>query len=36
MDESEPLGGKIVIDETLCNECELCVEEYCGHASEMV
>ncbi len=36
MDENEPLGGKIVIDENLCNECELCVAECCGHAIEMV
>jgi len=35
-DENEPLGGKIVIDETLCTECEICVEECCGHAIEMV
>ena len=35
-DENEPLGGKIVVDEALCSECGLCVEECCGHAIEMV
>jgi Pyruvate/2-oxoacid:ferredoxin oxidoreductase delta subunit len=35
-DESERLGGKIVVDEALCNECGICVEECCGHAIEMV
>jgi Pyruvate/2-oxoacid:ferredoxin oxidoreductase delta subunit len=35
-DENEPLGGKIVVDEALCNECGLCVEECCGHAIFMV
>lgn len=35
-DDNEPLGGKIVIDEILCNECGICVEECCGHAIEMV
>ncbi len=34
-DEKEPLGGKIVIDETLCNECGICVEECCGSAIDM-
>ena len=24
-DENEPLGGKIIIDEKLCNECAQCV-----------
>jgi Pyruvate/2-oxoacid:ferredoxin oxidoreductase delta subunit len=31
-DEAEPLGGRIVIDETLCNGCGLCVTECCGLA----
>jgi Pyruvate/2-oxoacid:ferredoxin oxidoreductase delta subunit len=35
-DENEPLGGKIVVDQALCNECGLCVDECCGHAIEMV
>jgi len=35
-DENEPLGGKIIIDESLCTECGLCAEECCGHAIEMV
>jgi NAD-dependent dihydropyrimidine dehydrogenase PreA subunit len=35
-DENEPLGGKIVIDEALCNECGLCVQECCGNAIELV
>jgi ferredoxin len=35
-DENEPLGGKIVIDETLCNDCGLCVDACCGQAIEMV
>ena len=35
-DENEPLGGKIVVDEALCSECGLCVEECCGHAIEIV
>jgi Pyruvate/2-oxoacid:ferredoxin oxidoreductase delta subunit len=35
-DEHERLGGKIVIDEALCSECGICVEECCGDAIEMV
>jgi Pyruvate/2-oxoacid:ferredoxin oxidoreductase delta subunit len=35
-DKSEPLGGRIVIDEGLCNECGICVGECCGSAIEMV
>ena len=35
-DENEPLGGKIVIDQALCNECGQCVEDCCGQAIEMV
>jgi ferredoxin len=34
-DENEPLGGKIMIDEALCNECAQCVEACCGQAIEM-
>jgi len=26
------LGGRIVIDDELCNECGLCVTVCCGHA----
>ena len=36
VDENEPLGGKIVVNEALCSECGLCVEECCGLAIEMV
>jgi Pyruvate/2-oxoacid:ferredoxin oxidoreductase delta subunit len=35
-DENEPLGGKIVLDEALCSECGICVEECCGQAIEMM
>lgn len=34
-DESEPLGGKIVIDYDKCDGCGLCVAECCGAAVEM-
>ena len=34
-DENEPLGGMIVIDEALCNECGSCVEACCGQAIEL-
>ncbi len=34
-DENEPLGGKIVINEAVCNACGLCVEACCGNAIEM-
>ena len=34
-DEQEPLGGRIVIDYALCNDCGLCAAECCGHAIEM-
>ncbi len=33
-DENEPLGGKIVIDDALCNDCGLCIEACCGQAME--
>jgi Pyruvate/2-oxoacid:ferredoxin oxidoreductase delta subunit len=36
VDEEEPLGGKIIVDEALCNGCGLCVEECCGNAIDMV
>lgn len=35
VDENEPLGGKILVDQLLCNGCGLCVEGCCGHAIEM-
>ena len=35
-DVQEPLGGRIVIDEALCDGCGLCASECCGHAIEMV
>jgi len=35
-DENEPLGGKILIDESLCSGCGICAEECCGDAIEMV
>ena len=34
-DEHEPLGGKIVIDRALCNDCGICVDACCGSAIEM-
>lgn len=33
-DDAEPLGGRIWIDETRCNDCGVCVEACCGHAIE--
>jgi Pyruvate/2-oxoacid:ferredoxin oxidoreductase delta subunit len=35
-DENEPLGGKILFDDTRCDGCGDCVEACCGHAIEMV
>ena len=32
IDEAEPLGGKIRIDETRCNDCSACVDACCGQA----
>lgn len=34
-DESEPLGGKIVFDYELCDECGACEQACCGSAIEM-
>ncbi len=31
-DAQEPLGGKIVIDAALCNDCGACIEACCGQA----
>ena len=31
-DAQARLGGRIVIDELLCNECGLCLTECCGQA----
>ncbi len=31
-DEQEPLGGKIVIDAALCDDCGACIEACCGQA----
>lgn len=36
IDENEPLGGRIVIDSPLCNECAICILECCGNAIEKV
>jgi Pyruvate/2-oxoacid:ferredoxin oxidoreductase delta subunit len=36
LDASEPLGGKIMIDDAKCDGCGVCVEECCGYAIEMV
>ena len=35
-DENEPLGGKIIIDEALCDDCGVCVTECCGKAIEII
>jgi NAD-dependent dihydropyrimidine dehydrogenase PreA subunit len=35
VDENELMGGKIVVDESLCNECGICVEKCCGQAIEL-
>jgi Pyruvate/2-oxoacid:ferredoxin oxidoreductase delta subunit len=34
-DDNEPLGGRIVIDYTLCDECGICAVECCGEAIRM-
>jgi Pyruvate/2-oxoacid:ferredoxin oxidoreductase delta subunit len=34
-DEEEPLGGRIVIDYGLCDECGLCAAACCGQAIDM-
>lgn len=34
-DEEEPLGGRIVIDYLLCDECGLCATTCCGQAIDM-
>jgi ferredoxin len=34
-DDSEPLGGKIVIDDGRCNDCGACVAACCGQAIEL-
>jgi Pyruvate/2-oxoacid:ferredoxin oxidoreductase delta subunit len=34
-DDKERLGGKIVIDDVLCNDCGICVQECCGQTIEM-
>jgi Pyruvate/2-oxoacid:ferredoxin oxidoreductase delta subunit len=34
-DDNEPLGGRIVIDESLCSGCGQCAEACCGSAVEM-
>jgi formate hydrogenlyase subunit 6/NADH:ubiquinone oxidoreductase subunit I len=34
-DEDEPLGGRIEINDALCNACGLCVSACCGRAIEM-
>lgn len=35
VDENEPLGGRIEIDDTLCTECGACIEACCGKAISM-
>jgi Pyruvate/2-oxoacid:ferredoxin oxidoreductase delta subunit len=35
-DEKERLGGKIVIDSALCDDCGICIQECCGHAIEVM
>lgn len=32
VDEQEPLGGKIIIEDALCNDCGACIEACCGQA----
>lgn len=34
-DEEEPLGGRIVIDYGVCDECGLCATACCGQAIDM-
>ena len=34
-DDNEPLGGRIIINTTLCNDCGNCVEACCGQAIEI-
>jgi ferredoxin len=34
-DEEEPLGGRIVFDQSKCKGCGKCAEECCGKAIEM-
>lgn len=34
-DDAEPLGGRILIDETKCNDCGACVQACCGQAIEI-
>ena len=34
-DENEPLGGKILINSELCNDCGLCIDACCGQAIEL-
>lgn len=35
VDESERLGGKIVIDAASCDECGACISACCGQALEL-
>jgi Pyruvate/2-oxoacid:ferredoxin oxidoreductase delta subunit len=35
VDDSAPLGGRIVFDYDKCNECGICVTECCGSAIEL-
>jgi len=34
-DDNEPLGGRIIIDITLCDDCGVCVDACCGQAIEI-
>jgi Pyruvate/2-oxoacid:ferredoxin oxidoreductase delta subunit len=35
VDDSAPLGGRIVFDYDKCNECCICVTECCGSAIDL-
>ncbi len=34
-DENEPLGGRILINSELCDDCGLCIDACCGQAIEL-
>jgi len=35
VDDSAPLGGRIIFDETRCTGCGVCVEASCGEAIDL-